>query len=127
MISQQNEHQLEAHAYSIEIKSGIDNIHSLFGPGTLEAGNNKQLAYALEVALYALFGSFIFIMILLPTDPGSIQSLFPNTQLNDPVGLMIWIKMALFIASLVPLFWALHQSSKRLKGRLFLKRQRQSF
>jgi hypothetical protein len=122
MISQQNEHQLKAHPYFIE-SEGIDKIHTLFGPGTLDS-NNKQLALALELALYSLFCSFIFVMILLPTHPVAIQNLFPNTQLNDPVGLMIWIKMALFIASLVPLFWALHQSSKRLKGRLFLKRHK---
>ncbi|MBL7837228.1 MAG: hypothetical protein JNM67_06915 [Bacteroidetes bacterium] len=120
MISQQNEHPLKAHSYFIE-SEGIDKIQTLFGPGTLES-NNKQVALALELALYGLFGSFIFLMIVLPTQAVAIQNLFPNTQLNDPVGMMIWIKMTLFIASLVPLFWALHQSSKRLKGRLFLRK-----
>lgn len=124
MISQQNEHPLKAHPYFIETNNRMDNIHSLFGPGTLDAGNNRHLALALEICLYALFGSFIFIMILLPNQPLAIQGLFPNTRLTDPVGLMLWIKMTLFIASLVPLFWALHQSSKRLKGRLSLRRQR---
>lgn len=122
MISHQNDQQLKAHPYFIDSKTGIDNIHTLFGPSSMDTGTHKQLSLILELSLYALFASFIFVMILLPNSPAAIQALFPNTPLIDPVGMMIWIKMALFIASLVPLFWALHQSSKRMKGRLFLKR-----
>jgi hypothetical protein len=122
MISHQNEQQLKAHPYLINPKSRIENLQSLFGPGTMDTESHKQLSFILEVSLYVLFGSFIFIMMLLPTSASGIQNLFPNTPLVDPVGSMLWIKMTLFIASLVPLFWALHQSSKRLKGRLFLRR-----
>jgi len=122
MISQQNEQHLKAHPYLLDPKTRIDNFQSIFGPTTMDTESNKQLAFVLEVALYALFGSFIFVMILLPTNPVAIQGMFPSTPLPDPVGTMLWIKMSLFIASLVPLFWALHQSSKRLKGRLFLRR-----
>ncbi len=122
MISQQNDQHLKAHPYLLDPKTRIDNIQSLFGPGTMDTESHKQLALILEVSLYALFFSFIFVMILLPNSAVSIQNLFPNTPLVDPVGTMLWIKMTLFIASLVPLFWGLHQSSKRLKGRLFLKR-----
>ncbi len=122
MISQQNEHQLKAHPFLLDPKARIDDIQSLFGPNTLDQSTHKQLALIIEISLYALFASFIFVMMLLPNSASDIQALFSNTPLRDPVGTMLWIKMTLFIASLVPLFWALHQSSKRLKGRLFLKR-----
>jgi hypothetical protein len=62
-------------------------------------------------------------MTLLPNQAVNIQAMFPSTVLTDPIGFVLWIKMALFIASLVPLFWALHLSSKRLKGRLFARRR----
>jgi hypothetical protein len=90
----------------------------LFGPGSMDIHSHKNLATALEISLYALFISFITVMMLLPNHPGSIRAMFPNVALSDPIGFVLWIKMALFIASLVPLFWALHQSSKRLRGRL---------
>lgn len=94
----------------------------LFGPHSMDVETHRGLSYALEISLYALFASFICIMLLLPSSPQRIQAMFPNTALADPVGFILWIKMSLFVASMVPLFWALHQSGKRLKGRLHLRK-----
>lgn len=117
-MTPQNEPQIEAHSVFLNQKTEL----GLFGPHSMDAHNDKGLAAVLEVSLYVLFCSFITIMMLLPTRPDAIQSMFPNTPLTDPVGFVLWIKMTLFIASLVPLFWGLHLSSKRLKGRLFSRR-----
>ncbi len=97
-------------------------LESLFGPHSMDAHTHAGLTLSLEISLYALFASFITVMTLLPNQALNIQSMFPSTVLADPIGFILWIKMALFIASLVPLFWALHLSSKRLKGRLFARR-----
>lgn len=94
---------------------------TLFGPHSMDVDTHKTLSNALEFSLYALFVSFISIMLLLPNSPARIQAMFPNTALTDPIGFVLWIKMSLFIASLVPLFWGLHQSGKRLKGRLVFR------
>lgn len=99
-----------------------ENIHALFGPQSMDAQTHAGLTLSLEISLYALFCSFITIMTLLPSSAARIQMMFPNTALTDPIGFVLWIKMALFVASLVPLFWGLHLSSKRLKGRLFLRK-----
>jgi hypothetical protein len=88
----------------------------------MDAQTHAGLTLSLEISLYALFASFITVMTLLPNQASNIQAMFPSTVLADPIGFILWIKMALFVASLVPLFWALHLSSKRLKGRLFARR-----
>ena len=97
-------------------------LDSLFGPHSMDAQTHAGLTLSLEISLYALFASFITVMTLLPSQAGNIQAMFPSTVLADPIGFILWIKMALFIASLVPLFWALQLSGKRLKGRLFARR-----
>jgi hypothetical protein len=97
-------------------------LESLFGPHSMDAQTHAGLTLSLEISLYALFASFITVMTLLPNQASNIQAMFPSTVLADPIGFILWIKMALFVASLVPLFWALHLSSKRLKGRLFARR-----
>ena len=99
-----------------------EELNSLFGPHSMDAQTHAGLTLSLEISLYALFASFITVMTLLPSHANEIQSMFPSTNLSDPIGFVLWIKMALFIAALVPLFWGLHLSSKRLKGRLFMKR-----
>lgn len=118
-MSIQNETPMESHSVMLDQKSGLS---GLFGPHSLDAQDDKGLLHLIEASLYALFASFITIMLLLPSQANNIQAMFPNTPLTDPVGFVIWIKMTLFIASLVPLFWGLHLSSKRLKGRLLLRK-----
>jgi|GEM_PF-6223422 len=113
-----NEQPLEAHSVFLNRKHSI----GLFGPHSMDTQTDKALTLVLEISLYALFGSFITVMLLLPTEAAGIQAMFPNTPLTDPVGFVLWIKMTFFIASLVPLFWGLHLSSKRLQGRLIAKR-----
>jgi hypothetical protein len=100
----------------------VRNFGNILRENTLEKRDLKTQYYALEISLYSLFASFIFLMMVLPNQAISIVELFPNTELNDPVGFMLWVKMSLFVSSLVPLFWALHYSSKRLKGRLLAKK-----
>jgi len=97
-------------------------LDSLFGPHSMDAQTHAGLTLSLEISLYSLFASFVTVMTLLPNQAANIQAMFPSTFLADPIGFILWIKMALFIASLVPLFWALHLSGKRLKGRLFARR-----
>lgn len=112
--------QNETHAHSVFLDE--KNQVQLFGPHSMDIHPHRNLSVAIELSLYALFLSFIVIMLLLPTKPDRIQAMFPNISLTDPVGFVLWIKMALFVASLVPLFWGLHQSSKRMKGRLLLRK-----
>jgi hypothetical protein len=121
-MASQHERPMEAQSIYMDRKEGIKNLHSLFGPHSLDSSENKGLSTVLEISLYALFASFIAIMLLLPNHADAIQSMFPNTPLTDPIGFVLWIKMTLFISALVPLFWALHLSSKRLKGRLNYRR-----
>lgn len=102
--------------------AGVGHFGNILGENTIEKRDLKSQYFALEVSLYSLFASFIFLMLVLPNQAIAIVELFPNTELNDPVGFMLWVKMSLFISSLVPLFWALHYSSKRLKGRLLARR-----
>lgn len=113
-----NEQPLEAHSVFLSRKHDV----GLFGPHSMDTQTDKALTLVLEISLYALFGSFITVMVLIPSEAARIQAMFPNTPLTDPVGFVLWIKMTFFIASLVPLFWGLHLSSKRLQGRLFAKR-----
>jgi hypothetical protein len=119
MNSQKQTH--EANSVFLQTEQRLE-LDSLFGPHSMDAQTHSGLTLSLEISLYALFASFITVMTLLPNHSLNIQAMFPSTVLEDPIGFILWIKMALFIASLVPLFWALHLSSKRLKGRLFARR-----
>ncbi len=121
MNSHSNKQTLKANSVFLQSEQSIE-LDSLFGPHSMDAQTHAGLTLSLEISLYALFASFITVMTLLPNQAANIQAMFPSTVLTDPIGFILWIKMALFIASLVPLFWALHLSSKRLKGRLFARR-----
>jgi hypothetical protein len=102
--------------------AGVGHFGNILGDNAIEKRDFKTQYFALEISLYSLFASFIFLMMVLPNKAVSIVELFPNTELNDPVGFMLWVKMSLFVSSLVPLFWALHYSSKRLQGRLLSRK-----
>jgi hypothetical protein len=121
MNSQTNKQALKANSVFLHSQRGIE-LDALFGPRSMDAQTHAGLTLSLEISLYALFGSFITVMILLPSQVDNIQAMFPSTVLTDPIGFVLRIKMALFVAALVPLFWALHLSSKRLKGSLFARR-----
>jgi hypothetical protein len=122
MNSHTNKQPPKADSVFLHSEHGIE-LDTLFGPHSMDAQTHAGLTLSLEISLYALFSSFISVMTLLPNQAVNIQAMFPSTVLTDPIGFVLWIKMALFIASLVPLFWALHLSSKRLKGRLFARRR----
>jgi hypothetical protein len=122
MNSHTNKQPPKADSVFLHSEHGIE-LDTLFGPHSMDAQTHAGLTLSLEISLYALFASFISVMTLLPNQAVNIQAMFPSTVLTDPIGFVLWIKMALFIASLVPLFWALHLSSKRLKGRLFARRR----
>lgn len=110
---------------SIAMNSGnsaLGDLDTFIQNSSLAWKENRKLNYYLEISLYTLFASFLFIMLMLPNNAEAIRQLMPDASLADPVGLILWIKMALFISSLVPLFWGLHYSSVRLKGRLSFKK-----
>lgn len=125
--TQMNHHQENPHlkvdSILMDHKTGINEIDKIFQAGQITERDQKTLTLAIEIASYSLFGSFIFIMILLPSSAQNIREMFPNSHLSDPIGFMLWIKMSLFLISLAPLFFALHKSSQRLKGRLFKARK----
>lgn len=120
-MSHQDNTQLKVDSILINHER-VNELGTIFNSEVINK-HQKNIQFALELAFYTLFGSFIFIMIALPNTVEGVRLLFPNTNLQDPIGTMLWIKMALFLVSLLPLFFGLHLSSKRLKGRLFLRRK----